>query len=274
MQVAFIIYEGKNTMEKVKEMILFALTNFWANLKTKVILKSDIVNNLTNSSTDKPLSANQGKALKENINELNENISNLKPVARSGSYNDLSNKPSIPAAVAVKGNAEAAYRTGNVNITPANIGLGNVNNTADANKSVNYANSAGSANAVAWGNISGKPPAYTPSSHTHDDRYYTESEVNNLIWNEIQVKEYSVDNLIVSTGTKTQEFSIALSGYWIVGLVQVSIENASASGINSSQCSIYGYGMYSQSTAYVRFRAWADAKVRVIIKVLYWKDPR
>lgn len=208
------------------------------------------------------------------VGALNENISNLKPVARSGSYNDLSNKPSIPAAVAVKGNAEAAYRTGNVNITPANIGLGNVNNTADANKSVNYANSAGSANAVAWGNISGKPPAYTPSSHTHDDRYYTESEVNNLIWNEIQVKEYSVDNLIVSTGTKTQEFSIALSGYWIVGLVQVSIENASASGINSSQCSIYGYGMYSQSTAYVRFRAWADAKVRVIIKVLYWKDPR
>lgn len=205
---------------------------------------------------------------------LNANISNLKPVARSGSYNDLSNKPSIPAAVAVKGNAEAAYRTGNVNITPANIGLGNVNNTADANKSVNYANSAGSANAVAWGNISGKPPAYTPSSHTHDDRYYTESEVNNLIWNEIQVKEYSVDNLIVSTGTKTQEFSIALSGYWAVGLVQVSIENASASGTSSSQCSIYGYGMYSQSTAFVRLRAWADAKIKIIIRVLYWKDPR
>ena len=36
------------------------------------------------------------------------------------------NKPTIPAAVAVKGNAETSYRTGNVNITPANIGLGNV----------------------------------------------------------------------------------------------------------------------------------------------------
>ena len=112
------------------------------------------------------------------------------------------------------------------------------------------------------------------SSHTHDDRYYTESEVNNLVWNEIHVKEYSADNVSVSTGTKTQEFSIALSGYWIVGLVQASIENASSGGINSSQCSIYGYGFYSQSTAYVRFRAWADAKVKVIIKVLYWKDPR
>lgn len=57
----------------------------------------------------------------------------------------------------VKGNAESAYRTGNVNITPANIGLGNVNNTADANKSVNYANSAGSANSVAYSNVSGRP---------------------------------------------------------------------------------------------------------------------
>ncbi len=45
----------------------------------------------------------------------------------------------------MKGNAETTYRTGKVNITPANIGLGNVNNTADANKSVLYAASAGSA---------------------------------------------------------------------------------------------------------------------------------
>lgn len=36
----------------------------------------------------------------------------------------------------VKGDAESAYRKGNVNITKANIGLGNVDNTADANKSV------------------------------------------------------------------------------------------------------------------------------------------
>lgn len=40
----------------------------------------------------------------------------------SGSYNDLSNKPTIPAAVAVKGNAESSYRTGNVNLTAENIG--------------------------------------------------------------------------------------------------------------------------------------------------------
>lgn len=37
---------------------------------------------------------------------------------------------------AVKGGAEAEYKTGNVNITPASIGLGNVNNTKDSEKSV------------------------------------------------------------------------------------------------------------------------------------------
>lgn len=45
-------------------------------------------------------------------------------------------------------------------------------------QSVKYATSAGSAGSVAWANVSGKPSTYTPSSHTHDDRYYTETEIN------------------------------------------------------------------------------------------------
>ena len=47
------------------------------------------------------------------------------------------------SVIGVKGSTEDKYRVGNVNITAANIGLGNVNNTADSAKSVNYANSAG-----------------------------------------------------------------------------------------------------------------------------------
>ena len=63
-------------------------------------------------------------------------------------------------------------------VTKADVGLGNVDNTADSAKSVKYATSAGSAGSVAWSNISDKPSTYAPSSHTHDDRYYTESEMN------------------------------------------------------------------------------------------------
>ncbi len=51
--------------------------------------------------------------------------------------------------------------------TKNDVGLGNVDNTADANKSVKYATSAGSADAVAWSDVSGKPSTYSPSSHTH-----------------------------------------------------------------------------------------------------------
>lgn len=34
---------------------------------------------------------------------------------------------------------------------------------------------------LTWGEITGKPSTYTPSSHTHDDRYYTESEVDSKL---------------------------------------------------------------------------------------------
>lgn len=54
--------------------------------------------------------------------------------------------PTSSGVAGVKGSAESAYRTGNVNITPANIGLGNVNNTADKDKSVKSAESANNAN--------------------------------------------------------------------------------------------------------------------------------
>lgn len=56
-------------------------------------------------------------------------------------YNDTEIREAIAAIVlaavtGVKGAAESVYRIGNVNITPANIGLGNVDNTRDSAKHV------------------------------------------------------------------------------------------------------------------------------------------
>lgn len=62
--------------------------------------------------------------------------------------------------------------------TKAEVGLGNVDNTADSAKSVKYATSAGSAGAVAWANVSGKPATFAPSEHNHNDLYYQKSEVD------------------------------------------------------------------------------------------------
>lgn len=77
-------------------------------------------------------------------------------------------------------------------VTKTDVGLGNVDNTADSAKSVKYATSAGSVDSVAWSNVSGRPssmpasdvyswakqpskPSYTasevgaaPTDHSHD----------------------------------------------------------------------------------------------------------
>ena len=71
-------------------------------------------------------------------------------------------------------------KTGAVTLTKSDIGLSNVDNTADSAKSVKYAASAGSANTVAWGNVSGKPSTYPPSSHTHTPAQVGLGNVANL----------------------------------------------------------------------------------------------
>lgn len=40
---------------------------------------------------------------------------------------------------------------------------------------------AASGHSHAWSEVTGKPSAFTPEAHTHDDRYYTEAEVNSLM---------------------------------------------------------------------------------------------
>lgn len=65
--------------------------------------------------------------------------------------------------------------------TKAEIGLGKVDNTADADKTVKRATTAGtadSANSVAWGNVRDKPTTFPVEAHNHDDRYYTEAEMD------------------------------------------------------------------------------------------------
>lgn len=53
--------------------------------------------------------------------------------------NNIANGTEVNSITGIKGDFETEYRTGNVNITKANIGLGNVDNTADADKSVKNA---------------------------------------------------------------------------------------------------------------------------------------
>lgn len=56
-------------IKKVKDIVLKALEKFWTTLQTKVVQKTDIVNNLNSTSTNVPLSAKQGNVLKGFIDE-------------------------------------------------------------------------------------------------------------------------------------------------------------------------------------------------------------
>lgn len=92
---------------------------------------------------------------------LKVNTSSLATVATSGSYTDLSNKPSIPTKVSDLSNDSAfvdaagassaapvqsvAGRTGSVTLTRSDVALSNVDNTTDANKPVSSAQAAADA---------------------------------------------------------------------------------------------------------------------------------
>lgn len=50
-----------------------------------------------------------------------------------------------------------------------------------------------------WGDVTGKPGSFPPSSHTHDDRYYTESEINEKFKN---FCPFPVNSLYLSLGNE------------------------------------------------------------------------
>lgn len=112
---------------------------------TKIINRT-----LTNKNTD----TNTWNALK-GATSSTDGVAGYAPAPAKGAQNSF-----------LRG--DATWQT----ITKSTIGLGNVDNTADANKSVKYATSAGSANtasvanSVAWNNVTGAPTIPTIESIT------------------------------------------------------------------------------------------------------------
>ena len=88
--------------------------------------------------------------------------------------------------------------------TDSTISLSQKGGNALYNALVNgYASSAGS---VPWSGVTGKPSTFTPSSHTHDDRYYTESEADSRFVNvsgDTMTGNLTVPSLFINTGDPT-----------------------------------------------------------------------
>ena len=81
--------------------------------------------------------------------------------------NGIADGAQVNTLTGVKGNAESEYRTGNVNITKSNIGLGNVDNTADNEKSVAYAANAGTVNGFTVGKAVPANAVFTDTTYTN-----------------------------------------------------------------------------------------------------------
>lgn len=108
------------TLDQLSEIVSYIKSNrtLIENVTTNKVNVSDITDNLTSTAANKPLSANQGKVLSDLVSTLTAAVDTK--------------------VDGVKGNAEGSYRTGNVNITPANIGLGNVPNVSTNNQTPTY----------------------------------------------------------------------------------------------------------------------------------------
>ena len=107
----------KNNMDKIDETIKKGET---AQETTNEEIKK--IKNVQFTQADERKNIESKEALPVLFGKIAKWLADLKKVAFSGNYNDLENKPDIPAAVAVKGNAEKNYRSGNVNLTPDDIG--------------------------------------------------------------------------------------------------------------------------------------------------------
>lgn len=55
---------------------------------------------------------------------------------------------------------------------------------------------AGSATSVPWSGVTDKPSTFTPSAHTHDDRYYTKTEISTKLNDKVDNSSTGADSLL------------------------------------------------------------------------------
>ena len=158
------------------------------------VTKSQVgLGNVDNTSDlNKPVSTAQQTALDKKVdkvtgyglskNDFTDTLKNkLDGIAKGAQVNSITG---------VKGSSEGTYRTGNVSISASNIGLGNVNNTSDADKPISTAQQTALDKKV--DKVSGK------GLSTND---YTTNEKTKLAGIESGANKTVIDSALSSTST-------------------------------------------------------------------------
>lgn len=172
--------EIKNMANNPKKYAsLTTLQNLVSNIKSLFATKADVntalakkadsahthtIANVTNLQTTLDSKATQ-TALNSHANNADVHFTATERTKLSG----IAAGAQVNTVTGVKGGSESTYRTGNINITKANIGLGNVDNTADANKSVKHATSADSATSATKATQDGNGKVISSTYETKTD---------------------------------------------------------------------------------------------------------
>lgn len=156
----------------------------------------------------------------------------------------------VNSITGVKGNSESSYRTGNVNITPANIGLGSVNNTADSAKNVLSATKLTTARTISLGGqLTGSASFNGTSNVTLNASYTIESSVDSrsgyvkfsngllLQWGNISITPVP-DEITSQPVTFQKEFAYVPV---VIANGQTTGMGSTVKGVSSSDITVSGF---------------------------------
>ena len=147
-----------------------------AETESKLDLKSDITHlhddrYYTESEADNLLSQ------KSDIGHTHSQYLTAGSMLNTANLQGIISVDNLPNA-ALERLVNVADDTARFALTEASVQLGDTVKVANTGLMYIIKDTAGSASSVPWSGVTGKPSSYTPSAHTHDDRYYTESEIN------------------------------------------------------------------------------------------------
>lgn len=142
------------------------LAYYWDNTsKTYKALDVQTWDNLSGKPSTFPPSTHNHDDRYYTETEINSKLAGKANSSHTHKKIDITDFPTSMPASDVKAWAKADTKP---TYTKSEVGLGNVDNTADKDKSVKYATSAGAASSVDWSGVKNKPGTYPPSVHNHN----------------------------------------------------------------------------------------------------------
>lgn len=142
------------------------LTYYWDDTsKTYKALDVQTWDNLNGKPSTFPPSTHNHDDRYYTETEINTKLAGKANSSHTHKKADITDFPTSMPASDVKPWAKADTKP---SYSKSEIGLGNVDNTADKDKSVKYATSAGAASSVDWSGVKNKPGTYPPSAHNHN----------------------------------------------------------------------------------------------------------